>query len=140
LKKLRGGMFMFKRLFTICLSVIILVGLSSFSYAQSAWVLWTKTKNTHFSKERNEAQESIGWELNSAWDKKSQCDEWVITNWGRMVTLEREKWSFADVDGRIPGVITITFKDKKDYPISIVESFVCLPDTIDPREKWQKRN
>jgi hypothetical protein len=52
-----------------------------------------------------------------------------------MVTLEREKWSFADVDGRTSGVITITFKDKNDYPISIEESYLCLPDTIDPRRK-----
>ena len=133
-------MFMIKRLFPICLSVMILVGLSSLSYAQCGWVLWTKTKSTHFSKERKEPQESIKWELNSAWEKKSQCDEWVITRWGRMVTLEREKWSFADVDGRTPGVITITFKDKTDYPVSIEESYLCLPDTIDPREKWQKRN
>lgn len=123
-------MFMIKRLFPICLSVIILIGFSSLSYAECAWVLWEKTTSMHFSEEN-----TIKWELIGANEKKFQCDKSLIAFWRRMIKVEKETWSFADVSAPTAGLIIIDFKDKDGHSIHIIKELLCLPDTVDPRKK-----
>jgi hypothetical protein len=125
-EKTWGGMFMIKRLFPICLSVIILVGLSSLSYAECAWVLWIQ-KEYLIVKEPPEQR--VYWEINNAVPTHKECKELQRQLWERMDKHYKNLPHTGKVDST-PFIIIV-----KTGEATLTESFYCLPDTIDPRKK-----
>lgn len=124
------------------LILIALLVLSYVNYANAAdaWILWNKASSSHplLYKDRKH------WSVKSSFDDKKQC----VASLESEANDATELWRHLKTqDGRPASNIEVNVKDTKGTAIilildkdgsifnSIIEEFLCLPDTIDPRNK-----
>ncbi len=115
------------------LAVSLLVGWTSAAAAECAWVLWVR----EYTYESNAGYGTTGWDIEGGYEKQAQC------------LPERKTFMEVDIAGlkdakHLIGVTrhkhmvaaTFYFSAPPGGKMKSVERhFLCLPDTIDPREK-----
>lgn len=125
-----------------CASYFLLIAslvLSLFSYVEAAdtWILWNKARSTipELFKDRE------AWQIKSAFDDKKHCVEELEAEANKAT----EPWRFLVKDGRkiarhevniknTSGATIVTLLDEQGkMNNTILEEFLCLPDTVDPR-------
>ena len=122
-------------MFIIFLAAIICLNLTALAAAECAWVLWVKTEQRSFPKDKA-PQYDVSWELNSAAPKNTQCEQMQSVLLQKMIQYYKANSPGAKVETTPYGLITIMYENENVNPISsIVESYHCFPDTIDPRKK-----
>jgi len=124
-----------KTMFVIFFAAVIFLNLTSWAAAECAWVLWVKTEQRSFPKDKA-LQYEVFWELNSAAPKNTQCEQMQSILLQKMIQYYKANSPGAKVETTPYGLITIRYEDETGNPVSmIMESYHCFPDTIDPRKK-----
>lgn len=113
---------------TALLAAALVAGWASVAAAEAAWVVWKRTSST----------DSEEWSKHDAYLNKSRCQGFGIT----MALTEdvrhaRNHPAYQDFERGDDGMsyrFTKTMPDGSGAePVEV--RFVCLPDTIDPRER-----
>ncbi len=108
----------------LVLAVSLLVGWTSAAAAECAWVLWK-----HGVSVVREVEESL-WMIEEAHTNRDACEGAKQRLWDSdMKRIRKGEWTV--LEQQPPNKVTIRHRGNGDLRIT----FLCLPDTIDPREK-----
>ena len=132
---------------TVILTAILVLASASVAAAECAWVLWTYT-HTPTVKGTDKTFDEFGAALIDDLTQNRVWNKWGIENAfntrNGCLTAKGELWKAA----RAAIERTLTLPENKTTEIravpkrrltvgDFVRRFLCLPDTIDPREKKQ---
>ena len=112
--------------------VVMVLLIASTARAES-WVLWQKKEYIETSMKQN-----IFWEIIDAYPEHKQCllgmkRIWQVTK--NQAIEDKKKYDTISEIKEVPYNLIITnFKEPKEIS-GILETFYCLPGTLDPREK-----
>jgi len=124
-----GGHGMNARTFsiTILAAVLALLTLASSAWAECAWVLWQQSLEAGLSDPKPQLRGVI---VLSAHESRKGCDD----------AMEKEIETGVKIGGRrLPtGVMVVKPSDTGARDRSLIVTFRCLPDTIDPRGEKTK--
>jgi len=120
----------------LVLVAVLVVGWTSAASAECAWVLWkrdyTMQKWTTGLKKRSETV----WIIMQATDTRNECSAKKEEVWKDEITGWERAAATLKVEIRPFDSITIYHGQIGDMTSgTTVDTFYCLPDTIDPREK-----
>lgn len=110
------------------LAVILGLGVWSAAAAEGAWVVWKRTVSA----------DSEEWSIHDSYLNKSRCQGFGITS---ALTLDvRRARSLPEHQAFEPGEDGRSYTFSKTKPDGsgterVRVRFICLPDTIDPRDK-----
>lgn len=115
------------------LTLYVVFGFSAVSYADS-WVLWTKI--TTDTIKNNDARSSVRWEVKGGYPAYEQCiaqiQPQILTN--KKANSESFKPILKQIDIVGNTLIYSLGNEQEGYTV-FTEEFLCLPGTLDPREK-----
>ena len=112
------------------LAAVLVAAWAASAAAAGAWVVWKRTTGTDYEE----------WSIQEVYLNKPQCQGFGITlALTQDVRRARTHPDYQDFERGADGVSYSFTKTKPDgsgaEPVQV--RFVCLPDTIDPREKQQ---
>ncbi len=121
----------------LVLAVMLVVGWTSTAAAECAWVVWAKTvgKNAFGSVYTT-------WDVKGASEDRKRClfeQEITLANettfWLKLAAKENEGSDILNVDSDHNEMSLSVYKRKAGKVEVWSTRFICLPDTIDPRER-----
>ena len=106
----------------VILATVLVLAWTATAAAECAWVLWTKTVR---------GRGPIGWEIQSSYVEQPSCTE----RRDAILKTTAQSWS-----GRLGDEKVRLDDDEKMLRLFFANDvwaiyYVCLPDTLDPREK-----
>jgi hypothetical protein len=105
--------------------------------ADCGWVLWLKTETWSYEKSVF-PKVTTGWEISAAVPQFEQCLKMRQETWKRRKSFwsDSAMTGVKKVDGREDDLLFIYIgNDKNDSYQSITETLICIPSTLDPRER-----
>ncbi len=112
----------------VLLTTVLLLGSASVAAAEGAWVLWNRSSELSVGK----GSVSTLWVILDAFEDRKACVPERDRGWKREVEKYRNSGSYKRVQDQPQdnGFFYLASTGDKGSV-----RFVCLPDTIDPREK-----
>ncbi len=110
---------------TMLLTTVLLLGSASVALAECAWVLWAKIEDMKPG--------SGVWDIQAGYTGRAECirERKVISNARVQDWIKRSGQQHVKVEPVSEDALSLLFS--KDELATVY--FICLPDTIDPREK-----
>jgi hypothetical protein len=117
--------------------LVILISAVTDTHASCAWVFWWR-----HSKLRDTAHPGKAWQVMQAFPTRHACGQEIKA----AIAQAREKFEDIDRASLGPSRVTVEIGETKGTAMrivqgnnvsadsSIVEEFLCLPDTVDPRK------
>ncbi len=110
----------------VLLAAVLLLGSASVAAAEGPWVMWAIS-----GYQDKKSGGPAGWEALTAFQSKSTCEIEVKARYERLVADARANGYFLmSYTGIPPYLVWWEGGEEKGGG-----GFLCLPDTIDPREK-----
>jgi hypothetical protein len=113
--------------------------------AASAWVLWVQEERFWDPKGGHWGRQTSGWSVLGASSSETECRR-TLRDTVERVTHPDHPRSDADVLYKVTGdTVTFVFypKDAKETDATMTRSqvlhYVCLPDTVDPRDRNDRK-
>ena len=123
----------------VLLTTVLLLGSASVAAAECGWVLWIKSNSSTVAMA---SPVTTQWEVESAFERRSDC---VLLREKALERLERKLQEASGQEGtdilRIvrdigESEVTFYYEAHPGQPAEYISTkYVCLPNTIDPREK-----
>jgi len=124
------------------LPILLLAGVlfsGSAEAAEQAWVLWVKYDNLILN---NPRLTRVWWEIVGATETKRECDQWAQGVFrvhqesnAKTVRETRERGLKREAKGDFPLSILELYDAAGEWEGAFKKQVVCLPGTIDPRDK-----
>jgi len=113
-------------------TLLAVLTLASSAWAQCAWVLWAQSEST-IKKEGEKVYIPPEWRVMQAEANEARC----VRALGVILALaEANEKATANVL-RIPdssrATLTLTYPESDPFWVKLLVTYVCLPDTVDPR-------
>ena len=100
--------------------------------AACAWVLWQETKNVY----PHRIKAVWKWHILAAVETKTECMESLVSTWQRTLDgYEQSKQEGTEIHSRRYSLEVINKDRQGNFLSQTAYSFLCLPDTVDPRKK-----
>ena len=122
----------------LVLAVVLVVGSASLASAECAWVFWEEIKDKHIPRGKL-AKLITEWTLHDAFSTQEECKvakQRVWTLQAELYDKSKEFGEHIEKIGKAPGsYLSISGRTKDGGYMIFQRTYLCLPDTIDPREK-----
>ena len=122
----------------LILAVSLLVGWTSAAAAECAWVFWEETQESVVDP-TTPPTFLAEWKRHNAYNALEECElakarVWTYT--AKRWKKEKETSPALQEIGEVPGeYLSLVFRQKSGHQATYTHRYLCLPDTIDPREK-----
>jgi hypothetical protein len=115
--------------------VLLTTASTGVAAAECAWILWQENSLLTFGQHGGHSK---WWEIVGSYTASDACTQAQLRVWEALATrCDGGKCpGVQEVKKVSPSLVILDFKpDEAGYPGSSTSRLICLPDTIDPREK-----
>jgi hypothetical protein len=117
------------------LMTALILAWASLTGAECAWVLWQENELSIYGKQGRQAK---WWDVVETYAARDACTQAQLRTWNVLVSqCDGGKCpGVQEVKKVSPSLVILTFKpDEEGFPGGASHRLLCMPDTIDPRDK-----
>src|SRR5947209_930935 len=122
----------------LAFSAVLVASSASVAAAECAWVFWKESELFDIPA-AGHPKRKIEWKLHDAYKTQEQCEKGKYAVWSHEVEYwtktQQSSPHLEKVDKVAGAFLSLSFKGKDGSSSSHTSRYLCLPDTIDPREK-----